>query len=440
MKGRILVLGAGMVARPLVRYLLKHDFMLTVASRTVSKAESMLEGHQNGKAVSWLVDETDRLDKMIEEHDIVVSLLPYAYHVMVAEIAIKHKKHMVTTSYVKPEMKALDKKAKDKDVLILNEIGVDPGIDHMSAMRIIHSIQNKGGKVEVFHSFTGALPAPEAADNPFKYKFSWSPKGVVLAAKNDGRYLKNGEEIYIPTEELFAYPREIEILKDGINKLEVYPNRDSIPYKELYGIPDVSGIFRGTLRYSGWCHLWHNIKKLNILNENKLDLKGKVYADLIAMVTKTNGKREDVAAFLSLSNDDPAIEKLDWLGLFSNKPIPNTIDNALDAFVNLLLEKLSYKPEERDMIVMKHEFVASYNSKKERITSLMLYYGYVNSKKDSAVALTVALPAAIAVRLIHEGKITRRGVWIPVVEDIYNPVMDELENVGVKFLEHKEEI
>ena len=203
---KVLILGAGLVVRPMVKYLLAKGFKLTIATRTKSKADNMIAGHPNGTALAWTVDDEAMLDKLIAEHDLTVSLLPWTMHVTVAQKCIANKKHLVTTSYVKPEMQALDQQAKDAGILILMELGLDPGIDHMSAMRIIDHVQGKGGKVEEFYSICGALPAPEACDNPFNYKFSWSPKGVVLASMNDGNYLRYGKIIYVPPKDLFKNP------------------------------------------------------------------------------------------------------------------------------------------------------------------------------------------------------------------------------------------
>jgi len=204
MSNSILILGAGLVSRPLVRYLLDlPNFKVIMASRTVSKAEKIIDGHPDGTAISLNVKDEGQLEELISNSDLTVSLLPYIYHVKVANFCIKHKKHMVTTSYVSPEMKALDQKAKQSGIIILNECGLDPGIDHMSAMRIIHDVSNKGGRVISFKSTTGALPSFEANNNPFGYKFSWSPKGVLLASRNPAEYLENGEKVSIPGEKLF---------------------------------------------------------------------------------------------------------------------------------------------------------------------------------------------------------------------------------------------
>ncbi|MFO8074069.1 MAG: saccharopine dehydrogenase C-terminal domain-containing protein, partial [Polyangia bacterium] len=227
---KVLILGAGLVANPIVNYLLDKEFELTVATapETIDRARIMIAGRPNGKAVEWTMNQKETLDNLVASHDLTVSLLPYAFHVEIAGHCIKHKKNMVTTSYVKPDMQALDEDARKAGIIILSELGADPGMDHMSAKRIIDHVHEKGGEVKKFYSFCGALPAPEAADNPFRYKFSWSPKGVLLASNNDGRYLNKGKEVYVPGKDLFKDPIPVEVPDMG--KLDVYPNRNSLPY------------------------------------------------------------------------------------------------------------------------------------------------------------------------------------------------------------------
>ncbi|MBM3434895.1 MAG: hypothetical protein FJY07_01620 [Bacteroidetes bacterium] len=248
---KVLILGAGLVVKPIVQYLLQKGYFVSVATRTKSKADDMIGGHKNGNAIAWTVEDEPALDKMIAEHDLTVSLLPWIHHIMVAQKCVALKKDMVTTSYVKPAMQALDGEAKKAGIIILNELGLDPGIDHMSAMRIIDHVHEKGGKVEEFYSICGALPSPEACNNPFNYKFSWSPKGVVLASNNDANYLRQGKTTYVPPENLFKNPMKTTF--PGVGNLEIYPNRDSVPYVELYGIPETKTMFRGTFRHPGWC-------------------------------------------------------------------------------------------------------------------------------------------------------------------------------------------
>ncbi|MCK9616710.1 MAG: saccharopine dehydrogenase NADP-binding domain-containing protein [Lentimicrobiaceae bacterium] len=283
---KVLILGAGLVVKPIVHYLLNKGFQVTVATRTRSKAEEMIAGHPNGTALAWTVEDQDTLDNLVAKHDLTVSLLPYLHHVMVAKHCLKHKKNMVTTSYVKPEMQALDAEAKAVGIIILNEMGLDPGIDHMSAMRIIDHVHTKGGKIEEFYSLCGALPGPEAADNPFKYKFSWSPKGVVMAGNNDAKFLKAGKVIEIPTENLFKNPLKVDF--PGVGLLEVYPNRDSISYMDIYGIPETKTIMRGTFRFKGWCETIDAMKKMKLISYDKMDFTGKSYADFVAMMIGTN--------------------------------------------------------------------------------------------------------------------------------------------------------
>lgn len=429
---KVLILGAGMVVRPIVHYLLEKDYLVTVASRTKSKAEGMIDGHKNGIAIGWTVEQEEELDKMVREHDLTVSLLPYAYHVMVAKRCIAHKKNMVTTSYVKPEMKALDQEARDAGIIILNELGVDPGIDHMSAMRIIDNVHNKGGKIEEFYSITGALVAPEVEKNPFNYKFTWAPKGVVMAGNNDGRYLLKGEEVYIPTEDLFKKPLRVDFPEVGI--LEVYPNRDSMPYIDLYGIQETSTMFRGTFRYEKWCTILDAMKALGLISYGKLNLKGMSYADFTARVSEVGNAaivKEAIAKKLGVALDADPIVAMEWLGLFSKEDVHLDKGSPFDVTSDLMLKKMMIDDEERDMVAMQHTFVASYeDGKKEVIKSRMLDFG--TPATDTSIARTVALPAACGVDMILQGKIDAKGVHIPVIPEIYNPVLDQLETMGIK--------
>jgi saccharopine dehydrogenase (NADP+, L-glutamate forming) len=248
----VLVLGAGMISRPMITYLLDQpDIFVTMASRTVSKAENMINNHPRGKAFELDVNDDKAVGGFITKADIVVSLLPYNYHFKVAEMCLKHKKHLVTTSYVSDPMKGLDKKAKDAGILLLNECGLDPGIDHMSAMRVIYKVEENNGKIISFRSTTGALPAHESNNNPFGYKFSWSPRGVLLASRNSAKWLEEGNEVVISGEQLFENYQMQDV--SDVGTFENYPNRNSIPYKEIYGLKDAKTVYRGTFRMPGWC-------------------------------------------------------------------------------------------------------------------------------------------------------------------------------------------
>jgi len=435
----VLVLGAGMISRPLVRYLLgQSDFSVTMASRTVSKAENIINGHPGGKAIALDVHDDTELEKIVSVADIIVSLLPYTYHVKVAGLCIKHRKHMVTTSYVSDAMNALNTQAKNAGILILNECGLDPGIDHMSAMRIIQDVEERGGKVVSFRSTTGALPSHEANNNPFGYKFSWSPRGVLLASRNAARWLEGGKEVSIPSEKLF----ENYYLQDvpGIGTFENYPNRNSIPYKDIYGLKDAKTVYRGTFRMAGWCETMRNIVALGWLSDTPVnDFSGKTYGDMTRHLIGARSKDDlakATANYLGIKLYATVIKRLAWLGLFSDEPLPKARDNPLDYLNVLTLKKMALDKTERDMIVMHHELITEYPSKKEYITSTLVDYGIPNG--DSAIARTVALPAAIAVKMIIRGKINMTGVHVPVIPEIYSPILDELEGMDIKFDEKTE--
>ena len=434
---KILVLGAGLVSKPGVTYLLKNNLPVTVASRTVSKAEKLVEGFDNGTALQLLVENQDELEKLIQENDIIVSLLPWVHHIKVAPMCIKNNKPMATTSYVSEDMKKLDKDAKSKGLLLLNEIGVDPGIDHMSAMKIIDEVHAEGGKVLHFYSYCGGLPAPDDNDNPFGYKFSWSPKGVVLASKNPAKFLENGEIVTIEGKDLFLSKRIEEV--EGLGEFEVYPNRDSMPYQEIYGLKDALTVMRGTYRYIGWCDTFKKIVDLGLVEDTPVDgIKGITYKKMMADtigVSETDDVYGKTAEKIDLSKDHFVMKNLDWLGLFSDDRVPD-FDNRLDILSELLLEKLKYEEGEKDMIILKHKFtVENKDGTKDLITSTLIDFGIPHG--DTSMARTVSLPLAIGVKLMAEDKINLTGVQIPIKKEVYNLVLKELENQGIKMVEKK---
>jgi len=432
---KVLILGAGMVSRPIVRYLLdQDDIKVVMASRTVSKAEKIINQHPNGTPLALDISDDNKLEQLIIDADVIVSLLPYTYHVKVAKICIKHTKHLVTTSYVSDEMNALDREAKQAGVLLLNECGLDPGIDHMSAMRVIHQVEKNNGKITSFRSTTGALPSHEANTNPFGYKFSWSPRGVLLASRNPAKWLEDRQIVNVPGENLFEnyYLKDVE----GVGTFENYPNRDSESYKEIYGLKHAETVYRGTFRMTGWCETLRAIAQLGWLQDEKIhNFTGTTYGDITRHLigATTDDLSQEVADFLDMKPYAAVIKRLEWLGLFSDHPLPKDKDTPLDYLNILTLERMSLSEDERDMIVMHHEFIASYDDKKEYITSTLVNYGIPG--EDSAVARTVALPAAIAVKMILDEVITKTGVHIPIDPDIYNPILDELEPMDVVFSE-----
>ncbi len=434
---KVLILGAGLVARPLVRYLLDQpDFQVEVASRTVSKAEKLIEGHPRGVAKELDLKSDEALKNEIARADIAISLVPYAFHPKVAELCIARQIPMVTTSYVSDAMKKLDGAAKKAGVLILNELGLDPGIDHMEAMRIIDEIHDRGGKLKSFVSFCGGLPAPEANTNPFGYKFSWSPVGVLLAGKNSAEYLMDGKKVLIPADKLFE-SYELRTI-EGLGVFEGYPNRNSVQYAKLYGVPETKTILRGTLRNLGWCETIRTMVRLGVLDPEEKDRTGMTFAGLLRKLlgTRSRDLRKVVSERLGLHPGLAIFRRLEWLGLFGEDPLPVPKASALDNLGARMIDKLSYADGERDMVILQHEFIAAYpGNRREKIISTLVDYGIPHG--DSSMARTVGLPAAIGTRMILEGKIKETGVHIPVLPDIYKPIQEELGNLGIAFKEKR---
>jgi saccharopine dehydrogenase-like NADP-dependent oxidoreductase len=438
----VLILGAGLVTKPMVRHLLSEGFSVKVASRTVSKAERLVDGHPKGEVEQLLADEADHLEQLVAGSELTVSMLPWTYHPCVAQACLKHRKHLVTTSYVKEPMKKLDAEARAADLLFLNEIGLDPGIDHMSAMEIFHRVEANGGKIVSFRSYCGGLPAPEANTNPWGYKISWSPRSVALAGTSAARYRENGHEVSVPARELFGHRHPLTIEAQGLGTFEAYPNRDSLPYIDLYGLHDVHTMFRGTLRYAGWCEAWYALVKLGMLGtDERSGLKQTSAGDFlreVAGLPDEGDVRDLVSARVGVDRDHPMMDRFQWLGLFSDSPLPVDTASPMDVLVDRMSATMDYAPGERDMIILHHDIQAEYPDKRELICSTLADFGISNG--DSSMSRTVSLPAAIATELILRGEIEERGVQIPVGPDIYEPIMARLGEIGIAFEETVHEL
>jgi saccharopine dehydrogenase (NADP+, L-glutamate forming) len=430
---KVLVLGAGLVTRPLVQYLLgQPDYAVTVASRTLSKARVLVGDHPGGKAVAFdITKDGAALGDLIAQADLAISLLPYIHHVQVAEACVRQRKHLVTTSYVSDGMRALDSAAQEAGVILLNEIGLDPGIDHMSAKRIIDQVHGDGGEIKAFRSYCGGLPAPNANDNPLGYKFSWSPRGVVLAGRNSARYKENGHVVEVPNARLFATHYLMWV--EGLGDLEAYPNRDSVPYVDIYSIPEADTMYRGTLRYMGWCDVLQQLNAIGYFSlDERRDLAGKTFRQVMAELIETDNLAElasELATFLNVSPNSGVMMALEWLGLLDETPVSSQATTLLDVLADQMLVKMGYREGERDMVALVHEFLAVYPDRSERITSTLIDYGIPGG--DTAMARTVGLPAAIATRMVLDGEIDLTGVQIPVLPDIYEPVLGELEQLDI---------
>ncbi len=438
---QVLVLGAGAVARPAVDYLLgKEGVAVVVADQDPKKAAALVDGHPNGGAVGLDAADTTALDKSVAAADIVVSLLPWTLHPVVAKMCLSRGKHMVTASYVKEEMQALDRPARDKGLIFLNEVGVDPGLDHMSALQVIDTVRAEGGKVDSFFSYCGGLPALENNNNPLGYKFSWSPEGAMLAATNDGRYMEHGKIYEVPGEDLFKHYWLKSVPGAGV--FEAYVNRDALPYLKIYGIEDASGIYRGTLRNVGYCETWDFIKQLGLLNRKmKFDFDEVSPREVLANIVNCpeTDVRAGVAYYLKIPEHALTLKKLEWLGLLSDRKLPIGTASVFDMFSYTLKHRLVYDEGEMDLLVMHHEFEAIYPGQpRQRIQSTLIDHG--DPEGDSSMSRTVGYPVGIAASLIAEGRITQTGVLRPVSAEIYQPVLAECERLGIQFKECRSDL
>lgn len=438
MPRNVLVLGAGMISPPLLRYLLpRTDVRLTVGALDTRKVEPLLADHGRGRALTLDVEDEAALRPLVQEADLVVSLLPASYNPRIARLAIERGVSMLNTSYVAPALRELDAAARAKGVLLLSEMGLDPGLDHMSAIRLVRQVRAAGGRVRRFLSCCGGFPAPDANDNPWGYKFSWFPRQVLLSARNSARYLRAGSVCEVPGPELFSHcwPHEVE----GLGMYEIYPNRDSLAYREGYGLQDAEGLLRATLRYPGWCATLKAAADLGLLDVEEQDWPaGSTYNDLAArhLAPGPGGHVERLAAQLRLSPDSEVIARLEWAGLLSDRPLPSPRAAPLDLFVDRLARLMSYRPGERDMVVLEHVAEAVFpDGHSESITSTLVATG--EPWGDSAMSRTVALPLAVATRLVLEGAIDAVGVEVPLRPDIYRPVLAELGEFGLGFRERR---
>lgn len=432
----ILILGAGLVAGPAVQYLLEQtEFQVTVADQFIDNCKKLIGSHGNGRAIAMDCRSQEELSLEIDKAHTVVSLLPWAMHPLVAKICLEKKKHLVTASYVKEDMQAKDDEAKEKGLCFLNEVGVDPGLDHMSAMQVIDSVKAEGKKVKSFFSYCGGLPAHDSNNNPLGYKFSWSPEGALLAATNDGKYIDHDRIIEVSGENLFDHYWLKSIPQVGV--FEAYVNRDALPYRETYGLEGVDGMYRGTLRNVGYCETWSYLKKLGLLNQHmKFDFDSLSPKQMMANIVncKNENVRKHVATYLKIPEFSLTLKKLEWLGLFSDRKLNIGTASVFEMLAHTLQQKLVYGEGERDLLVLHHEFeIYEKDNSISRIQSTMIDTGKPGG--HSSMARTVGYPVGISARLITEGTINQTGVCIPIKQEIYKPILEELETVGIRFIE-----
>jgi len=439
---KILVFGAGLSASSLIKYLLdnstKYDWKVKIGDISEEIANSKVNGHKNGEAFAFDVNNAEQLDKLVKDADIVVSMLPAFMHFSVAETCVRYSKNMVTASYVSEEVKSLDTEAKKKGIILLNEIGVDPGIDHMSAMQVIDRIKEEGGKITEFESNTGGLVAPKYDNNPWNYKFTWNPRNVVLAGQGTSQFIQNGRYKYIPYNKLFQRTERIKVLDLG--EFEVYANRDSLKYRSIYGLEDIQTMFRGTIRRVGYARAWDVFVQLGMTDDSYTyeDSMNHTYRQFINSFTKyciEKPVENKVAEYLNMDPESIIMYMIRWTGIFEDEKIGLEKATPAQILQHLLEKKFSMDANDIDMIVMQHQFVYEKSGKKKKIYSSMVVYG--EDQVHTAMSITVGTPVAIAVKMILTGEIKATGVKVPVEKDIYEPIMNELKDYKIEFIEEE---
>ncbi|KAG0320229.1 saccharopine dehydrogenase (NADP+, L-glutamate-forming) [Dissophora globulifera] len=437
---KILLLGSGFVAEPCVEYLCRRpENKVTIAARRLNIAQELAAAYPNTTAIALDVADEVALDAAVAEHDLVISLIPYTNHPLVIKSAIKAKVHVVTTSYVSPAMMAFDEAAKAAGIVVMNEIGVDPGVDHLYALKTINEVHAEGGKIISFLSYCGGLPAPEASNNPLGYKFSWSSRGVLLALKNDAKFYENGEIVEYSGDDLMNSAKPIPIYPAFA--FVGYPNRDSTPYKERYNIPEAQTILRGTLRYAGFPEFVKTLVDIGFLDDASQDFLAPSASEIAwnDVTAKRLGSSSNAEADLvelikekssiKGSEVERIIKGMKWLGMFSETKVTRR-GNFLDTLCATLEEKMMYGESERDMVMLQHKFeVELKDGTKQTRTSTILEYGTPGGA--SAMARLVGMPCGVATQLVLDGVINKSGVLAPMSSDINDPLIKGIEAEGV---------
>lgn len=440
----ILIIGSGKSTSFLLKYLLdksvEEKLFITVADLHIEHAQTLIANHPNAKCLTLSVFDNVSRTTAIKNCDIVISMLPAHLHIEVAKDCILHKKHMVTASYVSPEIKALDQEAKKNELILMNEIGVDPGIDHMSAMKILDDIRKRGGNIILFESFTGGLIAPESDNNLWNYKFTWNPRNVVIAGQGGpAKFLQEGTYKYIPYNRLFRRTEFLNI--DGYGKFEVYANRDSLKYQNVYGLNTIKTLYRGTIRRVGFSRAWNIFVALGMTDdsyhmENSETMSYRDFVNSFLPYSPTDSVELKLRYQLKIDQDDIVWDKLVDLDIFNNKKFIN-LKKATPAQIlqKILMESWTLSSDDKDMIVMYHKFGYELNGKTYQLDANLVVIG--KDQTYTAMAKTVGLPVAISALAILNKKITTPGVQIPVKKEVYDPILDELKTYGITFKEQE---
>ena len=440
---QILILGAGRSASSLIDYLLEnaqeHQWQVVVADRSLELAQQKLKGHARGTALEFDLQQEKSSNEQIAQADLVISMLPARLHPKVAEICLAQGKHLLTASYVSSSMQEFHQEAESRGLLFLNECGLDPGLDHMTAMWALDRVrQLDDSHIHRFISYTGGLIAPESDDNPWNYKFTWNPRNVVLAGKETAQFIRNGRYKYIPYHRLFTRLEAIEV--SGYGQFEGYANRDSLKYRSLYQLEKVQTIIRGTLRRPGFCEAWNVFVQLGLTDDSYelKDLKEMTFRDYINTFMYFHPHKsveEKLCDYLKLEMGGEIMQKLKWLGIFDPKPVNLERGSPADVLQKLLESKWGLNPQDKDMIVMQHQIGYTLAGKEHSHSVSMVSKG--DNTSQTAMSKTVGWPMGIAAKLIMKGEISHRGVQVPVSPQYYEPILKELKQLGVQFIEQE---
>ena len=442
---KILVLGGGRSATVLIHYLsgLSRDYNFTVhvADLDLPTLRERIGTLDNVLPLGLDVSDLEQREAIIGDVDVIISLVPPGFHKDVALSCIKLGKHMLCASYLTDEIQQLSQSAEDKNVFVLMECGLDPGIDHMTAMQAIHQIQAKDGRIFSYKSFTGGLVAPDSDDNPWHYKFTWNPKNVITAGQGAVKFIRNGRLKYVPYHQLFNRLESVNI--PGFGDFEGYPNRDSLKYRSYYGLEGIPTILRGTLRRPGFSKAWNCFVQLGITDdtyqmENSAEMTYRAFINTFLYYDRDQMVEDKLCHYLGLDKTSEVFQQLVWTGVFEEKPIG--IENATPAQVllELLSKKWSLSPDDKDMVVMQHQFQYELNGKNYQLTSSMVSLG--DDQSSTAMSKTVGYPLGIAAIMLLENKIKATGVHIPTKPFIYEPIIEELKKLGIQFLDEEKGI
>lgn len=446
----ILILGAGRSATSLIHYLIEqaavHNWHVTVADMSLALATSKIAGKPNATAIQFVADDEKMRETLISQATVVISMLPMYLHSLVAKDCLRLGKSLFNASYVAKEFYEMEAELKEKGLVFLCELGLDPGIDHMSAMHIIDELKAQKAEIESFGSYTGGLVAPKDDNNPWHYKFSWNPRNVVVAGQNTAKYLQNGKFKYVPYQRLFAEAQPIQV--PGMGEYEIYPNRDSLAYTKIYGLEAVPTLLRATIRCKGYSRAWNVFVQLGLTDDtyvipNSEHLTYKQYFEsfLAPHIYEANNFNIEatIKALFKLEDNDEIFNQLSWLEVYSDKrKVGKKEATPAQILLQLLEEKWELLPEEKDLVIMQHEFVYKLNGKRYKRTSTLVQEG--QNAVDTAMASLVGLPLAIAVKHYLLGNIKVTGVHIPTTPNIYAPILKDLEGLGVTFNELIEEL